>query len=209
MEWSHRSHRLSREGNGLPKCRRNSRVISIPSACQDSRFATTEVTKGKPLMIPQAIASAGPYADLWSHLKSMQHALGRALGAQTAKYLSDLDKERLNALARFLKSELSQKTEPDALTFSGFRDQPSNEPTYSLDIDLQQMLKNLPAFEEWHAAQKLGFEKKWQKLVSALETYLQSLGSSLLPIHPPQEEFGILQKIVSELLVHAESALQT
>ena len=50
-------------------------------------------------MIPQAIANVGPYADLWSHLKSMQHALLRANAAQNARDLSMLDKERLTALA--------------------------------------------------------------------------------------------------------------
>ena len=159
-------------------------------------------------MIPQAIANVGPYADLWSHLKSMQHALLRANAAQNARDLSMLDKERLTALAHFLKSELSLKTIPEVFSFAGFGGQPSGEPTYSLDIDLQQMIKNLKAFDEWHAAQKMGFEKKWQKLVSSLETYAQNLGGSLLPNQPPQEEFQILQKVVSELLLHAESALQ-
>jgi hypothetical protein len=160
-------------------------------------------------MIPQAIANNGPYADLWSHLKSIQHALMRAIGAQTAKDLSDLDKEQLNGLARFLRSELSQKTEPDAFTFAGFGGQQTNEPTYSLNIDLQQLLRTLPAFEEWHATQKLGFEKKWQRLVAALEAYTGNWGGTLLLNHPPREEFQILQRIISELLVHAESALQS
>lgn len=160
-------------------------------------------------MIPQAIANVGPYADLWSHLKSMQHALDRALKAQTVKDLSSLDRERLNALSRFLRSELSQKTAPEKFSFAGFGAQPSSEPTYSLDVDLQQLVKSLPEFEEWHAAQKMGFEKKWQKLVAALESYAESLGDSLLPNQQPREEFQIVQKIVSELLLHAESALQT
>jgi hypothetical protein len=160
-------------------------------------------------MIPQAIANVGPYADLWSHLKSMQHALERALKAQTARDLSTLDKERLDALARFFRSELSLKPPTDAFSFAGFGGQSSSEPTYSLDFDLQQMIKSLPAFDEWHAAQKLGFEKKWQKLVSALESYANNLNGSLLPNQPPCDEFQILQKIISELLLHAESALQT
>jgi hypothetical protein len=159
-------------------------------------------------MIPQAIANVGPYADLWSHLKSMQYALGRALKAHTARDLSKLDKERLDALARFLQSELSLKPASDAFSFAGFGGQSSSEPTYSLDFDLQQMIKGLPEFDEWLVAQKLGFEKKWQKLVSSLEAYTSSLNGSLLPNQPPREEFQILQRIISELLLHTESALQ-
>jgi hypothetical protein len=60
-------------------------------------------------MIPQAIANAGPYADLWSHIKSMQYALGRALKAKNGGDLNSLDKERLTALARFFQGELSLK----------------------------------------------------------------------------------------------------
>ena len=160
-------------------------------------------------MIPQAIANVGPYADLWSHLKSMQHALLRASTTQNPRDLSILDKERLNALARFLKNELSLKTTPEVFSFAGFGGQHASEPTYSLDTDLQLMIKSLKIFDEWHAAQKIGFEKKWQKLVSALESYAHNLGGSLLPNQPPREEFQILQKVVSELLLHAESALQT
>lgn len=160
-------------------------------------------------MIPQAIANVGPYADLWSHLKSMQYALERALKAQTSKDLTSLDKERLNALARFLRCELSLKSSLDVFSFAGFGGQSSSEPTYSLDFDFQQMIKGLQSFEDWHSAQKLGFEKKWQKLVSALESYAQNLNGILLPNQPPREEFQILQKIISEVLLHAESALQS
>jgi hypothetical protein len=160
-------------------------------------------------MIPQAIANVGPYADLWSHLKSIQHALGRALKAQTGRDLNGLDKERLDALARFFHSELSLKPSTEAFSFAGFGGQRSSEPTYSLDFDLQSMIKNLPEFDAWHAAAKLGFEKKWQKLILALETYIAGSGGSLLPNQPPREEFQILQRIISELLLRTESALQS
>jgi hypothetical protein len=159
-------------------------------------------------MIPQAIANVGPYADLWSHLKSMQHALQRAIEASTLRDLSELDREHLDALAHFLRNELSQRADPGALTFAGLVGQRSAEPGYSLDIDLQQMIKSVPAFEQWHASQKLGFEKKWQRLVSALASHTQNLGDTLMPDQPTQEELTILQGILAELLLHVESALQ-
>ena len=158
-------------------------------------------------MIPQPMAREGPYADLWSYLKSLQHALKRALHAQTSRDLTALDKERLTALARWLRRELTIKTSADLLTLNVFAAKPSREPVYALDIDLPQMIKSLPSFEAWLAAQKLGFDKKWQKLVTALETYTQNLGDSLLPHHPPQEEFHVLQDLLSELVLHAEGIL--
>ena len=45
----------------------------------------------KKAMILQAIASTGAYADLWSHLKSMTHALERARKAQSLKDIADLE----------------------------------------------------------------------------------------------------------------------
>ena len=160
-------------------------------------------------MIPQAIANVGPYADLWSHLKSMQYALGRVLKAKNGGDLNSLDKERLTVLASFFHGELSLKTPTDTVSFAGFGGQSSAEPTYSLDFDLQAMIKGLPEFESWHAAAKLGFDKKWQRLVSALETYTNGISGSLLPNQPPREEFQILQRILSELLLRTESALQS
>ena len=67
-------------------------------------------------MIPQAISNVGPYADLWSYLKSMQHALNRAVAGQN---LMELDKERLSALARFLRGELSQEKADYDFNFAG------------------------------------------------------------------------------------------
>ncbi|HYG33784.1 MAG TPA: hypothetical protein VEC99_03310 [Clostridia bacterium] len=139
----------------------------------------------------------------------MQHALDRALMAGPGRNLTTLDRERLKALARFLRSELSHRTTPDEFTFAGFGGQANVEPTYSLDIDLQQMLRALPAFEQWLATQKIGFEKKWQRLTVALESFADTSSGDLLPKQPPAEEFRLLQKIVSELLLHTESTLQT
>ena len=156
-------------------------------------------------MIPQAISNVGPYADLWSYLKSMQHALNRAVAGQN---LMELDKERLSALARFLRGELSQEKADYDFNFAGLSGQEAREPKYSLDLDLQQLLKKLPEFDNWHAPQKLGFERKWLKLISALETYGPMQSGRLLPVSPPREEFQVLQTILAELLLHTESSLQ-
>jgi len=78
-------------------------------------------------MIPNALANTGPYADFWGHLKSIDHALERALNPditspdhdreqtldadKTTPGLTDLDRDRFKALILFFKSALTQKTE--------------------------------------------------------------------------------------------------
>ena len=56
-------------------------------------------------MIPNAIASTGPYAGLWSHLKSIDHALRRVL-ADTK--LTELAQDRLEALLELLEGRKEQ-----------------------------------------------------------------------------------------------------
>ena len=156
-------------------------------------------------MIPQAIASCGPYADLWSHLKSMLHALERAKTVKSTNELTTLDKERLRDVAGLLKGDLEQRA-GESLEFSSLATASPFDPAYTLGIDLRQFLKEIPEFERWNAAQKLGTDKKLQKLHSALEAYLKNVSSNLI-ITPPTEEFSLLQTILESIMIHAESAL--
>jgi hypothetical protein len=159
-------------------------------------------------MIPQAIASCGPYADLWSHLKSMIHALERARTAKNTQELTALDKERLRDVVNLLKTELFHRSSEGNLDeFSSLTTASPFDPAYTLGIDLRQFLKEIPEFERWNSPQKLGADKKLQKLQSALENYLENLSANLLNT-PPKEEFLLLQTILASILVHTESALQ-
>lgn len=158
-------------------------------------------------MIPQAIASTGPYADLWSHLKSMLHALDRAMNAKNARDLTELDRERLSALSRFLKTELISKSGNQPVSFGSVGLMASQDPSYSFSMDLQQVAKDLPDFEAYHASQKMGFDKKVQKLIAVLEE-CSAAPDALIPYNPPKPELRIIQNLLTELLVHAESALQ-
>jgi hypothetical protein len=157
-------------------------------------------------MIPQAIASCGPYADLWSHLKSMIHALERAKTVKHTNQLTSLDQERLRDVAILLESELFHRS-GESLEFSSLATASPFDPAYTFGIDLRQFLKNIPEFECWNASQKLGTEKKLQKLHSALEEYLKNVPTNLLNT-APTEEFSLLQTILASILAHTESALQ-
>lgn len=159
-------------------------------------------------MIPQAIASCGPYADLWSQLKSMLHALKRAKDAKNTRDLTPLDRERLTDISELLKTELLHRTGEGNVGFSSLATASPFDPTYTLGLDLRQFLKEIPEFEQWNASQKLGSDRKLQKLQSALDTYIGQLSSNLLNT-PPEEEFSILQTILSSILIHTESALQS
>lgn len=154
-------------------------------------------------MIPQAIASTGPYAGLWSDLKSMRHALDRAMKASTRSDLAELDLSRLRSLVEFLRAEL----DPKAAGETEFLSLASTEPKYSLDIDLRQLLKGLDIFEQWHRAGKLAFKEKTIRLITSLEEYLDKVSCNLFPSNPPQEEFKILYTVLSELLLRTETAL--
>src|SRR6266404_5530015 len=154
----------------------------------------------KVFMIPQAIAKSGPYAALWSDLKSMRYALERAMNPEKSGGLADLDRCRLQALANFLRSEFDPPPAED-----GFRSLALAEPRYSLDVDLQQMVKEIKEFKDWRHTSRMGAKEKVMRLVAALEDYQKSGPSNLFP--KPPEELEILHAILSELLLRTEVEL--
>src|SRR5262245_45777853 len=101
VNWKHaRTRRTWIATQGVNDGRILSIFVSPPNTNTTEKF-----------MIPQAITSSGPYADLWSHLKSMIHALKRASAAENTRDLSPLDRERLTDVSKLLKSELLQSEE--------------------------------------------------------------------------------------------------
>jgi hypothetical protein len=158
-------------------------------------------------MIPQAITSAGPYADLWSHLKSMIHALNRALSVENAQDMTALDKERLQDLAQLLETEVLHRDKEGDVDLKALANVSPLDAAYTLGLDLRSFLKEIPEFEQWNAAQKLGTDKKLNRLHTTLTTYVSNL-TGWMPNRPPTEEFRILLTILSAVLRRTESALQ-
>ncbi len=158
-------------------------------------------------MIPNAVASTGPYAGLWSHLKSIDHALGRALDSGSLKKLTELDRERIHALTELFRrglvsSGLSSHVQTDLLVYSQ-----GGDPEYASALELKERIPAVAAFQNWKSARNLGFEKKVQLLIEKAEAFLNK-PSSLFPKDAPREEFEVLRAIVQSLISDAEAALQ-
>ncbi|HEV7402660.1 MAG TPA: hypothetical protein VGO11_07045 [Chthoniobacteraceae bacterium] len=158
-------------------------------------------------MIPQAIASSGVYADLWSHLKSMDHALLRVSRASNMKQIAELDKSRLKSLGEFLRHELDGKEAAEDVSFQAFLSHRPADFGYSLDVDLRLVLAELPSFKQWLRTQRLGFRDKAAKLIAAVDGYSAKIDESLFPSSVPQDEFAILHELLCKVLSQTESAL--
>ena len=157
-------------------------------------------------MIPNAVASTGPYAGLWSHLKSIDHALQRALAAKSSKELAALDRDRLRALCEFLDGGLSSATAVSGLSTSLTDYSGITEPDYNAAIDLRSRLALVSEFENWQKASKKGFDSKLQRLIASITSFLSPSGG-LLGREVPRQEFEVLRAIVQSLLSEAETAL--
>ncbi|NQT39521.1 MAG: hypothetical protein HQ581_18640 [Planctomycetes bacterium] len=157
-------------------------------------------------MIPNAVASTGPYAGLWSHLKSINHALERALSAGSSKDLAELDRDRLLALSEFLDSGLSSSSGSSGLSTSLVEYSNLTEPDYSAAIDLRSRLAGVPEFDNWLKSSKTSFNNKLQRLITSMTNFL-SPSSDFLGHETPRQEFEILRAIVQSLLFEAEAAL--
>lgn len=158
-------------------------------------------------MIPQAIASCGPYADLWAHLKAMIHAVRRAKTAKDTRELTVLDRERLEDVRNLIKSEMSHASVDAEMQFTSLVSTSDRGNSYTFGTDLHKLLKENVVFEKWSAPQKLGMEKKLQKLQSAVGNYLQNLPGNWVN-SPPKEELSVIEAILESLLSHTESSLQ-
>jgi len=157
-------------------------------------------------MIPNAVASTGPYAGLWSHLKSINHALERALAAGSSKELAELDRDRLHALSEFLNGGLSSAPGASGLPTSLVEYSNLTEPDYNAAIDLRSRLADVPEFDAWLKPSKTSFDKKLQRLITSITDFLSPSGD-FLGREAPRQEFEVLRAIVQSLLSEAETAL--
>jgi hypothetical protein len=160
-------------------------------------------------MIPNAVASTGPYAGLWSHLKSMDHALDRALQTADCRRLTELDKDRLHALVELLQGGLPTSGSPEEADDLLLHCCQTTEPDYSGAIDLRQELRNVEAFEEWSRPSRKSLSDNVGRLIRAIEDFLgETSPHSLIPQKEiPRKEFEVLRAILQSLLAETETAL--
>lgn len=152
-------------------------------------------------MIPNSLSSTGPYAGLWSHLKSIDHALDRVQNGE----FSDLDKERLTALISILESGVTAKRDTSHESPSLLVLADEDQPDYSSALNLREALAAVPEFANWLKKSKIGHDAKLQRLVAALQDVVNA--KELFAPDLPQEEFGILRIVLQSLLCEAEIAL--
>ena len=158
-------------------------------------------------MIPNALASTGAYAGLWSYLKSIEHALDRALEAENTDSLTELDRERLMSLASFLESGVTPGGLPSLENLDLSKYAQSGETDYASAIDLRTLIAQVGDFEAWMKSSKMGLEKKVQRLVATLRGFVSPGERSLFHKDFPVEELDTLRAIVQTLLSDAEAAL--
>ncbi len=156
-------------------------------------------------MIPNALASTGPYADLWGYLKSIEHALARSMSAID---LTDLDQDRLEALISLLEDTLSPE-DHDLLSDQNFLDIiDSWHSDYSSGLDLRSVVESNERFKLWRRSSKKSFEEDIQRLISIIRRHLDGANKGLFQAPPPSKEFEVLHSIVTSLLLDVELTLQ-
>ena len=159
-------------------------------------------------MLPNAIANTGPYASLWSHLRTLRHALERTGADQKVERLTDLDIDRLLALKEFLQTALDPT---DSGVISSEENRTNLEPIripYGFAMDLRSRIVGLDAFSRWKEASKIGYEKKMQGLIHAIDRYLEEVKPRLITVNFPTEEHAVLTCLLDRLLADAEMSLE-
>jgi hypothetical protein len=155
-------------------------------------------------MIPNAVASTGPNAELWSHLKSLDHALERALSPSVSQ-LTELDRDRLEAVVGFLSSSLTQVSAVASPSLSNLSHATLSDENYLAMLDVRQKILSSAAFENWQRASKKGPDVKLQRLLKATEAFLAT--GELFKRSVPREEFEVIRSIINALLSDVETAL--
>lgn len=157
-------------------------------------------------MIRNALATTGGQAEYWSYLKAMDHALERALAAQPPTPLDPLDRERLAALAVFLRVHATTAASDPAPTLRDrlLQDAPHRSDRLP-DGDVRELVRQVLEAEEWQGP-RVNADRKVLRLVDTLDRYLADRAGRLFP-DPPRWEFALLRAALGRLLRSAQSAL--
>jgi hypothetical protein len=198
--------RLFAPRRGLVQCPTDGFPDLVKSSSWRCALSVFWVSQEGCAMIPNALASTGAYASLWSHLKSIDHALQRATDTTSSGSLSSLDKERLGALVGFLKEGLTPSSGPGS-AIASFPSSELHESKFTSAIDLRERISRTPDFDEWMRTSRKGFDFKLQRLIAAVEQFLTKNPKHLFPKDAPVEEFEILRSILQSMIIDAEAAL--
>ena len=124
--------------------------------------------------------------------------------------LSELDRDRLDALISLLHGGLSTAGQSSHLSTSLRDCSVSSGPDFRSGIDLRRRLTRVVEFEEWKKASRLAFDAKVNRLIQTVEGFLHGATGkfpAVVPAVVPQKELEVLHAIVRSLLAEAETAL--
>ena len=150
------------------------------------------------------------HADLWSHLKSMDHAVERVLAAAAKGCpLHELDKECIEALRDLLTETRTQTSEGDVISVEAILASKGKRWDYAFDFDFKKQLKELPQFRDYLQARRIGFEKKVDRLVGAINKFLQEFPTKTKTLlvraeDIPQAALEVMDAWLKELLREVE-----
>ena len=157
-------------------------------------------------MIPDAVASTGPYVGLWGHLKSIDHALRRVLNIDDPQRLTALDRDRLCALINDLQCSLSKY--PCLADDNAFLRCQQSETDYNAALDFSQKISDHPDFKAWRKSAKESYAAKIERLVSILRDIMTENDHDMFSKKDiPKDEIILLRKILKPLLSETEAAL--
>ncbi len=158
-------------------------------------------------MIPSAITSTGPYADVWSYLKSIDHAIERVLDSSVTR-ATPLDKDRLSALIDLLNNSVAPEVELASESISFMNNIGSPYPDYSSAINLRSKVESNKDFIIWKKKNRKKAEDLLAKLKHAVERYILESDDSLFQLGKHTDELKILQSIMGDLIADAEVAMK-
>lgn len=159
-------------------------------------------------MIPNALANTGPYAGLWGHLKSIEHALVRTLDGAMTGSITELDKDRLLALRALLQDILYMSRDTGLSVNDDLISPEASHSDYSLAFDFRAKIESNHEFDQWQKPSRKSFVDDLERLIKALDSFVSSTPRTLFK-NVPREEFRVLSSIVQSLVSDAELALQT
>jgi len=173
-------------------------------------FALDQCYTNRPTMLMgSALATRGSHADMWCHLKSMDHALERVLGPDGTTRAAQLDLERLQALSEFLRRNLAGAQDCSPGTIIDLLTEDDRASSYGLATDIRERLSRVPELGGYRAKSKLGFERKVKCLAEAVDRFVQvEPGHLLSGAVVPTEEFRVLRALLDVLIHHAQAALR-
>ena len=158
-------------------------------------------------MITNMLAKTGPYAGLWAHLKSIDHALSRVLDKGRGGVLTELDKDRLQALSDLLNSALVSADEPTNLKNKFNFPTGTDRSEYGLALNLRNAIESNEIFRQWQEKARKPFKQDVERLIRAVDK-CRTTSAQTLVADVPRLECETLRAIIETLLCDAEVTLQ-